>query len=113
MVLICAWCSRYLGMKDPLERVSLTHGICRICSARLQLVEGSPVRQSLETPTLVISRGRRDFLPVVQDLLQLLPEIRITLDRRVGERRREHRGEPPHDQRRAGDRRRGATLVLA
>jgi hypothetical protein len=79
MVTICAWCQRYLGTKEPLADPSLTHGICKTCAMRQQL-GGSP--------TLVISRERADALPFLTGLLHGMPEIRIIVDRRRGERRR-------------------------
>jgi hypothetical protein len=79
MVTICAWCQRYLGTKEPLADPSVTHGICKTCALRQQL-GGSP--------TLVISRERAEALPFLTGLLNGMPEIRVIVDRRRGERRR-------------------------
>jgi hypothetical protein len=79
MVTICAWCQRYMGTKEPLPDPSLTHGICKTCAMRQQL-GGSP--------TLVISRQRAEALPFLTGLLRGLPEIRVVVDRRRGDRRR-------------------------
>jgi hypothetical protein len=79
MVTICAWCQRFLGTKEPLADPSLTHGICRTCSLRQQL-DGSP--------TLVVSRDRAGAVPFLMGLLNGMPEIRVVVDRRRGERRR-------------------------
>ena len=73
MVTICAWCHKFLGLKEPLAQAEVSHGICRTCSDR-QLLE--------DIPTLVVSRSRVDTLPVLQGLLQGTPEIRIVVDRR-------------------------------
>jgi hypothetical protein len=78
MVTICAWCQRYLGNKEPLADPSLTHGICKTCALRHQL-GGSP--------TLVVSRDRADALPFLTGLLNGMPQIRVVVDRRQGERR--------------------------
>src|SRR5262245_54055065 len=79
MVTICAWCQRYLGIKEPLADPSLTHGICKTCAMRQQL-GGSP--------TLVVSRERAGALPFLMGLLHGTPEIRVIVDRRQGDRRR-------------------------
>jgi len=35
MILICAWCGKELGEKEPLEDKDITHGICESCSDRI------------------------------------------------------------------------------
>lgn len=35
MMSICAWCTLSLGMKEPLEDLSATHGICDKCAVRV------------------------------------------------------------------------------
>jgi hypothetical protein len=110
MVLVCAWCSRFLGMKEPLERVELSHGICHICSVRLNWVdEEGLTRRGI--PTLVVGKSRKDLVPLLKDLLRAVPEIRITIDRRE----RERRGQTPSGSfpvSRTGDRRKGVSLLV-
>ena len=36
MIIICAWCKKVLGEKEPLENKADTHGICKICEAKLK-----------------------------------------------------------------------------
>ena len=36
MILICAWCQKKLGEKEPLENKDHTHGICPACSTELK-----------------------------------------------------------------------------
>ncbi len=108
MVTICAWCQRYLGMKEPLADPSLTHGICKTCALRQQL-GGSP--------TLVVSRERAEALPFLQGLLKGTPEIQVVVDRRQGERRRLSLSDPmiaqtEAERRLANDRRQSLGLVL-
>ena len=109
MVTICAWCQRYLGTKEPLADPSLTHGICKTCAMRQQL--GS-------SPTLVVSRERAGALPFLMGLLHGMPEIRVIVDRRQGERRRSSlalqvREEPHEAERRLhSERRQSLGLVL-
>jgi hypothetical protein len=80
MVTVCAWCERFLGLKDPKGSDEITHGICAVCAARQDLAEAA---------TLVISRRRADTLPIFEGLLKSIPEIRIVVDRRLIDRRRE------------------------
>ncbi len=35
MVERCAWCSMFLGIKNPLENHGITHGICATCATRM------------------------------------------------------------------------------
>ena len=78
MVTVCAWCQRFMGMKEPLSDPALTHGICQTCTLRQQVGD---------LPTLVISRDRADALPFFRRLLRGTPEIQVVVDRREGERR--------------------------
>ena len=80
MVTVCAWCQRFMGMKEPLHETVVTHGICTTCALRQQIGE---------MPTLVIARERAHTLAVFQGLLTGTPEIRVVVDRRRGERRRD------------------------
>jgi hypothetical protein len=97
LVLVCAWCDRFLGVKEPAEANKISHGICDACFA-IQTAEATAA------PTLVLSKSRPDLLPVLQDLLSKEPEIRVILDRR--------RGRPGAKARNIPERRRGSTLVL-
>lgn len=31
MILVCSWCDREMGQKEPLEDCRITHGICVAC----------------------------------------------------------------------------------
>ena len=59
MVLVCAWCGKFMGMKDPASRPAISHGICLACSAR---------QVWRDSPTLVVSRTRRRVAPVLEEL---------------------------------------------
>jgi hypothetical protein len=102
MVTVCAWCHRYLGIKDPRSEITISHGICPTCAARQQL-QGAP--------TLVISRKWARALPIMQDLLRGTPGIPVVLDRRREDRRRESRSHPK-DRRRLKDRRQNEGMAL-
>ena len=78
MVRVCAWCERYLGVKDS-ETISVTHGICAPCLTR---------QEWADAPTLIVSRERQGLLQLFRSLLRGAPEIQIIVDRRVAQRRR-------------------------
>ena len=78
MVRVCAWCERYLGVKDS-ETIAITHGICAPCLTR---------QEWADAPTLILSREREPLLPLFRSLLRGAPEIQIIVDRRVAQRRR-------------------------
>ena len=103
MLTVCAWCERFLGQKDP-GHIPVTHGICPACAAR---------QAWSDTHTLVVPREKADMLPVLRHLLRGTPEIRVVLDRRVGERRRRGDGLGRSERRSQGDRRKGSGLHLA
>ena len=31
MIILCAWCQKNLGEKEPLDDQSITHGMCQDC----------------------------------------------------------------------------------
>jgi hypothetical protein len=79
MVIVCAWCQKYMGCKEPFDEASVSHGICPECSDR-EALEDAPV--------LVVSRERAETIPMLHSLLRGAPEIAIVVDRRGAERRR-------------------------
>jgi len=81
MVIVCAWCERYLGSK-PSKHGGVTHGICEPCQAR---------QRWRETPTFIVEPGRAELLPILKQLLRGKPEIPVVIERRNGERRRTSR----------------------
>lgn len=104
MVTVCAWCQKYMGTKDPPDDPTVTHGICPTCALRQQLGE---------MPTLVIAKEHAESLPVFQSLLTGVPEIRVVVDRRLGERRIEPPpSEEQYEQRRTNERRQNIRLFL-
>src|SRR5215468_9974571 len=109
MITVCAWCQRFMGMKEPLTDPSLTHGICQTCTLRQQV--GA-------LPTLVISRDHADALPFFRRLLRGTPEIQVVVDRRAGERRQVRlatqvrEAAEVRDRRLAAERRHALALVL-
>ena len=51
MIIVCAWCGKPLGEKEPYDDKSVTHGICEACKERALLDAGlcprcnGPVRE--------------------------------------------------------------------
>jgi hypothetical protein len=104
MVTVCAWCQRFLGLKEPFTQGDVSHGICPTCSARQRLED---------VPTLVVSRSRVDTVPILEGLLTGTPEIRIVVDRRLSDRRRGRSSvDVPGGRRMRRDRREKVTLFL-
>jgi hypothetical protein len=103
MVTVCAWCQRYMGSREPLDRPELTHGICDDCRQREQHPPGGVL--------LVVSREREGQVGLLRSMLR--PGASVVLDRRTAERRQ--RSARPRDataDRRAEDRRRTACLYV-
>ncbi len=104
MITVCAWCQKFLGLKEPLSQADVSHGICSACSARQQIDD---------FPVLVVSRSRADTAPVLEGLLQSTPEIKIIVDRRLNDRRRSRPNvDVPGGRRLLRDRRERLCLVL-
>ena len=104
MITVCAWCQKFLGIKEPLSQGDVSHGICSACSARQQIDD---------FPVLVVSRSRTDTVPVLEGLLQSSPEIKIVVDRRQNDRRRSRASvDVPGGRRLLRDRRERLSLVL-
>ena len=39
MKIVCAWCGKKLGEKEPYDDKSVTHGICQKCKAKMEAEE--------------------------------------------------------------------------
>ncbi len=108
MVLVCAWCGKFLGLKGPAGQPDsdpeISHGICNACSAR---------QVWKDSPTLVVSRSKRRVAPVLEDLLRGTPEVHVVVDRRQQERRaRDVNVLSDPERRLSSDRRQGTMLLL-
>lgn len=41
MKIVCAWCGKYLGEKEPMSDTGTTHGLCQECLAKeLKKIKG-------------------------------------------------------------------------
>jgi hypothetical protein len=79
MTIVCSSCQRYLGTQPPYHDKSVNKGLCLPCT----------VRQRQELRTLVLSRDRADTLPVLSNIFRYQDDLRLVVDRRAVERRRE------------------------
>lgn len=98
MLTVCAWCDRFLGPDDA----EVTHGICTACTSR---------QRWRDSPVLVVAPHREPLVPVLRQLLQGRPEVRIVVDRRQDHRRREA-ADASVERRSGQDRRRRPDLFL-
>lgn len=73
MVIVCAWCKKYLGHSEPLAEACVTHTICDTCRRR---------REWSGPATLVVTRERAQLAPVLRELLHGEPAIEVVVDRR-------------------------------
>jgi hypothetical protein len=78
MVIVCAWCQKYMGSKEPLQDPAVSHGICSACVERQSLTD---------TAVVVVSPARVSTIPLLQTLLRGAPDVTIVVDRRTRERR--------------------------
>ncbi len=89
---VCAWCGAILAEGDPGDR-GISHGICPACSRAW----------SAGLARCVVLPPHRSFLlPDIQQAFREIRDLRVIVDRRLGERRRER--QPVPRERRAGSR---------
>ena len=93
MHVICAWCRREgrygdLGEKEPPQDPSLTHGICARHEAQLL-----PALPSLSFPDaellIVVDRHDHTLFEYLQQRFAGVRGVKVILERREGDRRRE------------------------
>lgn len=48
MIIICAWCSKNEGEKQPLENKEITHSICQECSEQLTKETNEEIQSNLD-----------------------------------------------------------------
>ena len=101
MVRICSCCRLFLGLKSPVERWTVTHGVCEACRERFQL--GASGRVAMETATLIVSNDPIGVEAASALIGRAVYPMVVLADRRRGDRRR--RRTPVPVERRRGDRR--------
>jgi hypothetical protein len=99
---VCAWCGTTLEEGDPGDG-GVSHGICPACSRAW----------SAGLAGCVVLPSQRSFLlPGIQQAFREIRDLRVIVDRRLGERRRER--QPVSRERRASsrDRRQRPGLIV-
>jgi hypothetical protein len=99
VVRVCGWCGLFLGLKRPVDRWELTHGICRSCECKLDTaLRPSP---TVATPRmLVVSRDPIGLEAAGKLIARVGHSILVVADRRHSDRRW-RRVRVPAEQRRA------------
>jgi hypothetical protein len=100
---VCAWCDRYLGVRNPHDAELISHGICRPCATRYRW---------MDTPILVVSRKRASLAPVIEEVMRGASILPIVIDRRLHDRRAHPVPKPGFNRRSGSDRRLGSTIAL-
>jgi len=100
---VCAWCDRYLGVRNPNDAALVSHGICRPCSTRYRWID---------TPILVVSRKRASLVPVLEEVMRGASILPVVIDRRLRDRRAQQVPKGGFNRRRGSDRRLGSTIAL-
>jgi hypothetical protein len=100
VVRVCAWCHLFLGLKPPLQRWTVTHGICPACRDRFSAGPGEPARAA---GTLVVSEDPLGVEAAGELIGRAAYPTVLLADRRRSDRRRA--AVPVSVERRRGDRR--------
>lgn len=97
MIVVCAWCDRFMGLREPASQTDVSHGMCAPCRDR---------HGWKKEPVLVVSRDCAPLAETMREILRGQPPVRVIVDRRQGERRAvEPRAATPEERR--GTERRG------
>jgi hypothetical protein len=103
MVRVCAWCRVFLGLKRPLDRWVVTHGMCPKCQTRWS--SDSSFDSDPPARLLVVSRDPIGLEAAGQLIAQAGQPMILLADRRRAYRDRRHRTVPVSLDRRRTDRR--------
>jgi hypothetical protein len=91
VVRVCAWCQLFLGLKRPLDRWELTHGVCRSCESRLMTVVCAPPTgasaRTLPAGTLIVSRDPIGLEAAGELIARAGHTMHVVADRRQSDRR--------------------------
>jgi hypothetical protein len=85
VVRVCAWCRLFLGLKGPLQRWTVTHGICPACRDRFGAGPFEPARAA---GTLVVSEDPLGVEAAGELIGRAAHPTVVLADRRRGDRRR-------------------------
>lgn len=99
---VCAWCGTTLAEGDPGDR-GVSHGICPACS---RAWSAGPMR------CVVLPSHRSFLLPDIRRAFREIRDLRVIVDRRLGERRRERQQVSSERRGRSRDRRQLPSLIV-
>jgi hypothetical protein len=104
---ICAWCQRqgrtgFLGYREPLDDMSITHGICPEHYEAVLAMLPAPTMQGVEM-LLVVTHGEERLFRYLTGSFTGVRAVRIIVERRWRERRQQSGHVKP--ERRLGQRR--------
>jgi hypothetical protein len=85
VVRVCAWCCRFTGLKRPLQRWTVTHGICASCHERFPL---GPSGVPTATGMLIISQDSLGIEAASELIGRAAYPMVLIADRRRADRRR-------------------------
>jgi len=100
---VCAWCDRYLGVRNPNDAALVSHGICRPCATRYRWIDA---------PILVVSRKRASLAAVLEEVMRGASILPVVVDRRLHDRRALQVPKAGSNRRSGSDRRLGSTIAL-
>jgi hypothetical protein len=95
MKVICSWCRSegkqgYLGEREPLEDPSSTHGVCG--RHQEEILESLPSRSFPELDLLIVVHPKEsDLYEYLQRAFAGVRGVKVMMERRQGDRRREGR----------------------
>jgi hypothetical protein len=100
MVRVCAWCCLFIGLKRPLQRWTVTHGICASCLDRFP---AGPSGVTTATETTIVAQDPLGIEAASELIGRAAYPVVLLADRRRADRRR--RQLTVAFERRRGDRR--------
>ena len=107
MRVVCAWCQRegrtgFLGYREPLSDLSVTHGICPEHYESVLAMLPAPSLRGIEM-LIVVSRGEEGLYRYLEESFTGVRGVKVIVERRWRDRRQESR--PLAPERRLGPRR--------
>jgi hypothetical protein len=85
MVRVCAWCCLFIGLKQPVQRWTVTHGICASCRERFP---AGPSGITAATETMIVSQDPLGIEAASELIGRAAYRVALLADRRRGDRRR-------------------------
>jgi hypothetical protein len=85
MVRVCAWCCLFIGLKRPVQRWTVTHGICASCRDRFP---AGPSGITAATEMIIVSQDPLGIEAASELIGRAAYPVALVADRRRGDRRR-------------------------